>query len=129
MAASTVRDRRSSPSRWVKARSTFTPTTGKLAQAGDRRVPGAEVVDQDAHAQPGDPFQGATGGVEPFHDPGLGDLDEKQLGRDSVAAQRIAQLLGEVGVRRAGPPTGWPPPGSCSPTRIHGGGLAPRPGR
>ena len=67
-----------------------------------RRVAGAEVVDRDRHAQPGDGVEHRAGLFGLLEHRGLGDLQGQHGRHDAVAIQHFAHPAGKRGVPQVG---------------------------
>ena len=70
-------------------------------EVGQRRVPGAEVVDREADAEVAQPVQQRDGAGGVGHDRALRDLQGEPVRRDAVPPQETVDLLDEVGVVQA----------------------------
>nr|WP_228430773.1 hypothetical protein [Baekduia soli] len=76
------------------------PAHGQVPQVGQRRVPGPEVVERDAHAERGDGVQDGEHPLGVLGDHALGDLDLQPRGRDAVLGQQRRDVGGQVAVQQ-----------------------------
>jgi hypothetical protein len=65
----------------------------ELAQAGQRRVAGAEVVDGQPHPERLELVQPGSGRVGPADQHGLGDLEDQRPGRQAGGGERRVDVL------------------------------------
>ena len=68
----------------------------ELAQVGERRVPGAEVVDGDLDAQLLQEVEPGHGGDGVPHERGLGDLEDQQVRVEVVGDQRVVDVVEQL---------------------------------
>ena len=68
---------------------------GELAEVGERRVAGAEVVDGDLHAEILETRQPVDGGVGVLHEHGFGDLDHEGLRGHAVGVEHRPHVVDE----------------------------------
>src|SRR5207253_192609 len=72
----------------------------QLAEVGERRVAGAEVVDGKADAHAPQRVHRLERDVELSHQRGLGDLEGHAVGRDRMPGEDAADLVEQVGSRQ-----------------------------
>ena len=70
-------------------------------QEGQRRVPGAEVVDGQPYPQLTQGKQDVVDDRQFAHHHGFGDLQDQPVGRYPVLGQQVGELPGQVGVEQA----------------------------
>ena len=68
-------------------------------QVAERREPGAEVVDRDAHAHGAELCQLGRHALDVFHQGALGDLQDEMARVEPGVGERIADALAEAGLQ------------------------------
>ncbi len=71
-----------------------------LAQVGERRVAGAEVVDRQVHPELAEAADGRQRAVGIGHEHALGDLELQGIGRQRVGGQQPLDPLGKIAVEQ-----------------------------
>ena len=74
----------------------FQVVNWKILQIGQRRVPGSEIVDRQAHAQQAYFVHELHRGVEVIHQHALGQLELEAIGAHACICQRLPDDVDEV---------------------------------
>ncbi len=86
----------------TNSRSTLSSADRKVAQAGERRVAGAEVVDRDPNTHAVERLEHPRGLLGIGDDRGLGDLEPERARRDPAGCEHLADLLRQRVVEHVG---------------------------
>jgi hypothetical protein len=75
---------------------------GEVAQVGERREAGTEVVEREVRAERLDLVQARDGRLEVLHELGLCDLEDQAAGRDAGVPRALEDVLGQPGREQLG---------------------------